>query len=169
MVCSLDELIKEIIEDLEDNGKLDCLREILNPDEDNEKNEDRIKRKAAQWDSDCSFEAMNDLWIPLFKKNYGVEEFVDVNGGKHPADFEDQADMCEIVRSLKESGKIEGMGEGAAVTIDIIDHISCPGEEGQTQICAATQGSFADQKKWFIALEGPAIKFGDKPEFKLAE
>jgi hypothetical protein len=38
--------------------------------------------------------------------------------------------MCEIIRSLKESGKIEGMGEGAAVTIDIIDHISCPGEEG---------------------------------------
>ena len=62
VVCSLDELIKEVIEDLDDNGKLDCLREILNPDEDNEKNEDRIKRKAAQWDSDCSFEAYNDLW-----------------------------------------------------------------------------------------------------------
>lgn len=62
VVCSLDELIRELIEDIEDNGKLDCLREILNPDEDNEKNEDRIKRKAAQWDSDCSFEAANDLW-----------------------------------------------------------------------------------------------------------
>ena len=61
-MCSLDELIKEIIEDIEDNGKLDCLREILNPDEDNEKNEDRIKRLAAQWNSDCSFEANNDLW-----------------------------------------------------------------------------------------------------------
>ncbi len=43
----MDELIKEVIEDIEDNGKLDCLREILNPDEDNEKNEDRIKRLAA--------------------------------------------------------------------------------------------------------------------------
>ena len=61
---------------------------------------------------------------------------MDVNGGKHDQDFEDQADMCEIMRTLKESGKIEGMGEGAAVTIDIIDHISCPGDEGQTQICA---------------------------------
>jgi len=66
----------------------------------------------------------------LFKKNYGIEKFVDVNGGKHEEDFADQADMCEIVRTLKESGKVEGMGEGSAFTIDIIDKISCPGEEG---------------------------------------
>ena len=131
-VCSLDELIKELIDDIADNGKLDCLREILNPDEENEKNEDRIKRLAAQWNSDCSFEADNELWIPLFKKNYGIEKFVDVNGGKHEEDFADQADMCEIVRTLKESGKVEGMGEGSAFTIDIIDKISCAGEEGQT-------------------------------------
>ena len=58
VVCSEDELAKEIIEDLEDNGKLDCLRESLPTP--GETPEQRTKRIAANWDSDCSFEAESD-------------------------------------------------------------------------------------------------------------
>ena len=43
VVCSEDELVREIIEDLEDNGKLDCLRESKpTPDETPEKRTKRI-------------------------------------------------------------------------------------------------------------------------------
>ena len=38
-------------------GKLDCLRVALSPNESEETPEKRDKRKAAQWDGDCSFEA----------------------------------------------------------------------------------------------------------------
>ena len=45
VVCSEDELVREIIEDLEDNGKLDCLRES-NPTPD-EKPEQKAKRRKS--------------------------------------------------------------------------------------------------------------------------
>jgi hypothetical protein len=72
VVCSEDELVRELVEDLEDNGinkityllyliisigKLDCLRESVGPKD--EKPDQRAKRLAANWDSDCSFEANN--------------------------------------------------------------------------------------------------------------
>ena len=56
VVCSEDELVKEILEDLADNGKLDCLRESL-PPPGGESNDQKLLRLAANWDSDCSFEA----------------------------------------------------------------------------------------------------------------
>ena len=56
VVCSEDELVKEIVEDLADNGKLDCLRESL-PRDEKESPEQKGLRIAANWDSDCSFEA----------------------------------------------------------------------------------------------------------------
>jgi hypothetical protein len=55
-VCSEDELVREILEDLADNGKLDCLRESLPPKE-GESEDQKQLRIAANWDSDCSFEA----------------------------------------------------------------------------------------------------------------
>jgi hypothetical protein len=56
VVCSEDELVKEILEDLADNGKLDCLRESLPPAA-AESNDQKQLRLAANWDGDCSFEA----------------------------------------------------------------------------------------------------------------
>ncbi len=55
-VCSEDELVRELLEDLADNGKLDCLRESLPPKE-GESEDQKQLRLAANWNSDCSFEA----------------------------------------------------------------------------------------------------------------
>ena len=63
VVCTEDELVKELIEDIEDNGKLDCLRESLPvPGETPKEKNMRLK---ANWDSDCSFESISDgtSWI----------------------------------------------------------------------------------------------------------
>ena len=59
VVCSEDELIRELREDIDDNGKLDCLRVSLSPMDQDESEEQKAKRIASQWDSDCSFEAEN--------------------------------------------------------------------------------------------------------------
>jgi len=102
VVCSEDELVKELIEDLEDNGKLDCLRESL-PLSKDETLEQKEKRIAANWNSDCSFEAESDNfhWKTRLEKYYGLTKgLVDVDGNPVDNDFDDQADMCEIVRAL---------------------------------------------------------------------
>ena len=110
VVCSEDELVRELIEDLEDNGnnnfnkkgKLDCLRESL-PTKANETPAQKAKRLAANWDSDCSFESEseNNHWKSRLEKFYGMTKgLVDVEGNPVENDFEDQADMCEIIRAL---------------------------------------------------------------------
>jgi len=102
VVCSEDELVREIVEDLEDNGKLDCLRES-SPSSPDEKPEQREKRIAANWNSDCSFEAESENfhWKTRLEKYYGLTKgLVDVDGNPVDDDFEDQADMCEIIRAL---------------------------------------------------------------------
>ena len=108
VVCSEDELSKEIIEDLEDNGKLDCLRESLPPPDEKETAEQLAKRKAAEWNSDCSFESESENyhWKNRLEKYYGVTKgLVDVDGNPVEEDFEDQADMCEIIRALIANSK----------------------------------------------------------------
>jgi hypothetical protein len=61
-VCDLRLLQMELRQDLEDNGILDCLRVIDPPYGVNESPQDKNKRLAAQWDTDCSFEATYD-WM----------------------------------------------------------------------------------------------------------
>ena len=107
VVCSEDELVKEIMEDLEDNGKLDCLRESV-PLSDKETPEQKAKRIAANWNSDCSFESESDNyhWKTRLEKYYGLTKgLVDVDGNPVDNDFEDQADMCEIIRALVANSK----------------------------------------------------------------
>ena len=102
VVCSEDELVREIVEDLEDNGKLDCLRESQ-PSSPDETPERRAKRIAANWNSDCSFESESENfhWKTRLEKYYGLTKgLVDVDGNPVENDFEDQADMCEIIRAL---------------------------------------------------------------------
>jgi hypothetical protein len=102
VVCSEEELVREILEDLEDNGKLDCLRESFAPN-DQETKEQADLREAANWDSDCSFESESEKfpWKTRLQKYYGLTKgLVDVDGNPVDDDFEDQADMCEIIRAL---------------------------------------------------------------------
>lgn len=86
-------------------GKLDCLRESL-PTTPNETPAQKAKREAANWTSDCSFEANSDNhWKSRLEKYYGLTKgLVDVEGNPVENDFEDQADMCEIVRALVANG-----------------------------------------------------------------
>lgn len=102
VVCSEEELIRELEEDLEDNGKLDCLRESF-PRGPKETDIERTKRIAAEWNSDCSFEAESEKfpWKTRLEKYYGLTKgLVDVEGEPVDDDFDDQADMCEIIRAL---------------------------------------------------------------------
>jgi hypothetical protein len=174
VVCSLDELIKELYEDLIDNGKLDCLRESATPNEAEETEEQRKKRIAAEWNSDCSFEADSESpnnWIVKLTNNYGLKKgLVDVNGDSVEKDFEDQADMCEIVRALVANGKFPEIGEDVkSIDIKLLDYIDCPGGEGQTQVCAATGKSFLNKRGWYILLEGSSITINKDPQFVLAQ
>ena len=150
VVCSEDELIRELREDIEDNGKLDCLRVSLSPVDQDETEEQKARRIASQWDSDCSFEAENTGsllinkfqriwfflgegdWFQKLQQNYGLKKgLVDVNGNPVDRDFTDQADMCEIVRALIASGKIDGAGDDVTnLNVDILDNINCVGGDG---------------------------------------
>jgi len=173
VVCSEDELIRELYEDIIDNGKLDCLRRSMTPNEADETEEQRKRRVAANWDSDCSFEASNSgstNWISKLLTNFGLNKgLVDVNGDPVERDFEDQADMCEIVRALVANGKFPEIGEDVkSIDLKLLDYIDCPGSEGQTEVCAATGGSFAESNGWLILLDASSIQINKEPKYILS-
>jgi hypothetical protein len=80
-VCTEEELITELRQDVDDNKQLDCLRKPRELDEDEEEHAHMKKlRISAAWDSDCAFESSGD-WLKLLKENYALEGgFLDVNG-----------------------------------------------------------------------------------------
>lgn len=78
-VCDKKLLIAELKQDLADNGRLDCLREIKNVYGYQETELEKNRRLAAQWDSDCSFEA-NDIWREDLFNEFEISSFVSVNG-----------------------------------------------------------------------------------------
>ena len=167
VICSEEELVRELREDIEDNGKLDCLREI------NDKDGKGVYKNAV-WDSNCSFEAEGNNgshWKDRLIKNYGlVKGLVDVDGNTVDNDFDDQADMCEIVRALIANGVFPGVSSDVTnINPEVVNLIECPGEEGRTKVCAATPSSFADKESWYIFLDGQAISFNSKPKYKLSE
>ena len=102
-------------------------------------------------------------------QNYNLKKgLVDVNGDPVESDFDDQADMCEIVRALIANGKIPEVGEDIKyIDLKVLDYIDCPGQDGQTQVCAATGKSFADKKGWYIALDGQSITINKEPKYIL--
>lgn len=104
-VCDERLLMMELKQDLEDNGVLDCLRVIQPPHSYIETIDERNKRIAAQWDTACAFEADYD-WMKPLREIHGISNLVDDTGDIVDKDFEDQADMCEIVRAAIASGNI---------------------------------------------------------------
>ena len=83
--------MQELKEDIEYNGKLNCLRESFAvPDESEDQ---KRKRELAMWDGDCSFEAENieDAdWLKFLQSNYGLTSgLVDVDGRPVPKDFDE--------------------------------------------------------------------------------
>lgn len=175
VVCSEYELVKELREDLADNGKLDCLRESLPVP--GETNEEKVKRLAANWDGDCSFESENENfpWSKRLFENYPlIRGLIDVDGNPtNDKNQPEQADMCEIIRTLIGNNMIDGItlvGNGvASLNEDISYYIDCPGGGSESSICAATAGSFADSKGWYIALDGQAMSFNGKPSYEVVQ
>lgn len=171
VVCSEDELVREILEDLADNGKLDCLIKSTAPEGENESESKKAKRLAAEWTSDCSFKSNPDNWLSDFINDYGLKKgLVDVDGKSVNELFSDQSDMCQIIRALVANGKFPEVGDDVTkIDSKIVDYINCPGDEGQTKVCAATGSSFADRDNWFILLKGKTITVNDEPKFEISK
>jgi hypothetical protein len=60
VVCSENELVDELLDDIDDNGFLDCLRESSPPPGEIETDEKRLKREKANWNGDCSFKSESE-------------------------------------------------------------------------------------------------------------
>jgi hypothetical protein len=67
IVCSEDELIKELLEDIADNNKLDCLRE--SDPLPNESQDQKALREAADWTGDCSFKSDSERITKLINSS----------------------------------------------------------------------------------------------------
>lgn len=167
-VCDLETLKLELLQDLDDNNMLDCLRLIEVPHNFDESEEQKNKRLAAQWDTSCSFEA-DSVWFDNLKKYYGVTQLVDSVGDPVKIDFAEQADMCELVRAAvaKNLFEIKNL-DMQNLPKSFIDKIQCSGPKGDIygpQICAATSGSFFSKSSWNVLNKSAAIKFDNKPQF----
>ena len=169
-VCTESTLVTELIQDIKDNGKLDCLRIPLNPPSDRNESEDERKlRLEGAWDTDCAFEADYD-WLKTLKEVYGLKTgLVDANGKPVENDFDDQADMCEIIRALIAGGLIEG-AKLDELSPSVVDNIDCPGEGelGQSEICAVSGGAASQRYAWYIFLNGISITASKYPKWELS-
>lgn len=191
-VCDLEMLLIELKQDLDDNGRLDCLRIIEPPSGNIETIDEQNKRLAAQWDSSCAFESSNN-WFLSLKKNYGVESLVDETFEPVLGNLKEQADMCEIIRALAKSGKLgELKDNGLSITEDNLKYIDCLGDDesfdyfdskednkldeleslnykyiskNKMKICAVNGVSFYKKNMWTILLESSAIKVNKLPNF----
>ena len=50
-----------------------------------------------------------------------------------------------------------------------MQYIDCPGDDGETEVCAATTGSFADANSWYIFLDGQSNRINEKPRYELSK
>jgi hypothetical protein len=159
-VCDLNMLLTEIRQDLADNGMLDCLRVIDPPHFVDETEDQKNLRLAAQWDTACAFEAETN-WKEIISKNYGINQLVDSIGDPVPKDFDNQADICEIIRAAvaKNLFKIKDVNL-QSIPESIINKIDCVGtiDRRGPRICAATGTSYFQRDSWSIFLNPSYIK-----------
>ena len=166
-VCTLKTLRMEIREDLADNGMLDCLRRINAPHNYIETENEKNARIMAQWDSSCSFETSTD-YKEILKNEFNISTLVDSNGEPVSQDFEDQVDLCEIIRASIANGDMGKEIQMRKIPEDIVNKIDCAGPLGDRdgpKICAATSGSFYNKTAWNIFLKSSAITLAAKPTF----
>lgn len=74
----------------------------------------RLARLKANWDSDCAFQAIkkdgHSNWADSLKASFGIDHLVDTNGKQYPTGIfnqPEQADMCELIRTLVHYNKFE--------------------------------------------------------------
>ena len=68
--------------------------------------------------------------------------------------------MCEIIRAAIAGGKFNTYNLNMQrIPVELLDLIDCPGspEKNGPKICAASHGSYFDQKSWSIFLKPSAI------------
>jgi hypothetical protein len=66
-------------------------------------------------------------------------------------------------------GAFPGLDLSSALNRDLIkNNIDCPGEEGQTEVCAATAGPFSDPEGWVMFFHGQGITFNGGPKFEIS-
>lgn len=161
-VCDKQQLIRDLMDDLADNGYLDCVRKIEKPDKETE--EEYNKRKAAEWNSSCSFETTYD-WATDLKLNYGLTELKNQFSGEISND-PNQADMCEIVRYAIQGGLLDPNNKDISkIDPQIFERINCIGDDDDNQICAVNGLSAFKKELWTIFLFSSNIKINGKPEF----
>lgn len=160
-VCGLNTLLMEVKQDLADNGMLDCLRVIDPPHFVEETEEQKNLRLAAQWDTSCAFESNAD-WKEQIRQHLGINQLVDSVGEPVKDDFNDQADICEIIRAALYKNLFDINNVNLQkLPDDLIDKIDCAGVEGFREgprICAATGSSYFQKDTWSIFLYPSAIK-----------
>lgn len=170
-VCSAQQLIDELRQDIMDNNKLDCLRKPLPaPKDRQESTEEKKARIDAAWDSDCAFEADYD-WLSPLRERYGLRSgLVDKDGKAIDFPFDTQADMCELVRAMIAGNLFEGQ-KIDTLSEDSFEGLECVGpKEKELQICAATGGSAGQNYSWTILLDPSSFTVKDsteRPKFKL--
>ena len=170
-VCSAQQLIDELIQDIKDNNKLDCLRKPLpGPKDRQESTEEKKARIDAAWDSDCAFEADYD-WLSPMRERFGLKSgLVDKDGKAIDFPFDNQADMCELVRAMIAGNLFEGQ-KIDTLSEESFEGIECVGPTNkELQICAATGGSAGQNYSWNILLDPSSFTVKDttdRPKFKL--
>jgi len=168
-VCTQAVLVTELIQDIKDNKKLDCLRVPLPAPTDRvESDAERKARLEAAWDTDCAFEADYD-WLKPLKENFGLRTgLVDKNGKPVDNDFDDQADMCEIFRALVAGGIVEGV-KLDDLSPSAADGLDCPGEgeKGQSEVCAVSGGAPGQKYSWYILLDGISFTTSNQPKWEM--
>ena len=153
-VCSAQGLITELVQDIRDNGKLDCSRKPLpEPKDKPETSEEKKIRLEAAWDTDCAFEADYD-WLKIASERFGMRSgLVDRDGKAVSNPFDNQADICELVRAMTVAGLFEGV-KLDALNEDSYQGIECVGPADQeNQICAVSGGASGQKYSWIILLE----------------
>ena len=172
-VCDLNTFIVEVKQDLADNGILDCQRVIDPPHFVEETEDQKNLRIAAQWDTSCAFEANNN-WIDKLKRNYEIIHLVDSIGEPVKKDFDDQADLCEILRAAVWKNLFDFPDWNMQkIPPEIVDKIDCAGigdnKRAGPRICAATGSSFFQNDSWTIFLDTSSLRAGGKPDFEMKE
>ena len=76
--------------------------------------------------------------------------------------------MCEIFRALIAGGVIEG-AKLEELSDSAVDGIDCPGEgeESQSEVCAVSGGSAAQNYAWIILLAGESMMINERPKWEL--
>ena len=97
---------------------------------------------------------------------YGISNLVDVGGEIVENDFDDQADMCELIRAAISGGKMQKVTSDLInIPTSILDEIDCVGSDKQTEICAVNNDSYFKKKGWYILMDGLTISINKKQKW----